>query len=273
MGFIMYQTYTIGELAKMLGITAETIRYYERKGIIQPIHDENTGYRYYTTWDLHMMIRARCYLGFGFTIEQTVKMLQKSNLDDINDVLFEQELLIEKQIVYYMNLLKQIRINRSLIEDFQNQSVQLSIKKNPAMFRINTQTNYHLILSKQQQIEIKSMSEKIPFVFSTALFKKNNILNNNTEFDFGIGIGEQFARLLNIQETGYIHYYPSQLCLYMCVPSRSSQFLTSQIMQPAFDYMKENNLELNGDIITQIIAMYKPGDEYFNWHNVWIPIK
>ena len=44
-------------------------------------------------------------------------------------------------------------------------------------------------------------------------------------------------------------------------------------MQPAFDYMKENNLELNGDIITQIIAMYKPGDEYFNWHNVWIPIK
>ena len=59
----------------------------------------------------------------------------------------------------------------------------------------------------------------------------------------------------------------------MCVPSRSSQFLTSQIMQPAFDYMKENNLELNGDIITQIIAMYKPGDKYFNWHNVWIPIK
>lgn len=33
---IMYNTYTIGELAKILGITAETIRYYERKGIIAP---------------------------------------------------------------------------------------------------------------------------------------------------------------------------------------------------------------------------------------------
>ena len=27
----MYNTYTIGELAKILGITPETIRYYERK--------------------------------------------------------------------------------------------------------------------------------------------------------------------------------------------------------------------------------------------------
>ena len=35
----MYNTYTIGELAKILGITPETIRYYERKGIIAPIHD------------------------------------------------------------------------------------------------------------------------------------------------------------------------------------------------------------------------------------------
>ena len=73
---IMYNTYTIGELAKILGITAETIRYYERKGIIAPIHDQETGYRYYTTWDLHMLIRARCYLGFGLSIEETAGILQ-----------------------------------------------------------------------------------------------------------------------------------------------------------------------------------------------------
>lgn len=51
----MYTIYTIGELAKILGVTAETIRYYERKNIIQPVHDENSGYRYYTAWDLHMI--------------------------------------------------------------------------------------------------------------------------------------------------------------------------------------------------------------------------
>lgn len=103
---IMYNTYTIGELAKILGITAETIRYYERKGIIAPIHDQESGYRYYTTWDLHMLIRARCYLGFWFTIEETAGILQSKSLEEIDELLEKQEQIIEKNIIYQMNLLK-----------------------------------------------------------------------------------------------------------------------------------------------------------------------
>lgn len=37
--------------------------------------------------------------------------------------------------------------------------------------------------------------------------------------------------------------------------------------------INKNNLNLAGDIITQIVAMSKPEDEYFNWHNIWIPIE
>ena len=95
----MYNTYTIGELAKILGITPETIRYYERKGIIAPIHNEKTNYRYYTTWGLHMIIRARCYLGFGLTIDETSKILQKRTLEEIDDVLDNQEKIIEQNIL------------------------------------------------------------------------------------------------------------------------------------------------------------------------------
>ena len=92
---IMYNTYTIGELAKILGITAETIRYYERKGIIAPIHDQETGYRYYTTWDLHMLIRARCYLGFGLSIEETVGILQSTRTNHSKEYYLSNE-FIEK---------------------------------------------------------------------------------------------------------------------------------------------------------------------------------
>ena len=108
----MYNTYTIGELAKILGITAETIRYYERKGIIAPIHDQETGYRYYTTWDLHMLIRARCYLGFGLSIEETAGILQSKSLEEIDDLLEKQEQIIEKNIIYQMNLLKKIQVHK-----------------------------------------------------------------------------------------------------------------------------------------------------------------
>ena len=138
----MYKTYTIGEMARILGVTAETIRYYERKKIIRPLHNEESGYRYYTTWDLHMIIRARCYLGFGFTIEETADILQKENIGEIDDVLSRQEEALEQKIMYQMNLLKKLRMNRTLIKDSKEQSHQLTLQMSPAMYRINTQVNY-----------------------------------------------------------------------------------------------------------------------------------
>ena len=173
-------------MARMLGVTAETIRYYERKNIIRPIHNEESGYRYYTTWDLHMIIRARCYLGFGFTIEQTADILQKENIGEIDDVLSGQEKALEQQIIYQMNLLKKLRANRTLIRDSKERSHQLTVQMSPAMYRVNTQVNYELILSKEEQREIRKMCEKVPFVFSTALFRKEDIEAGKTDFDLSL---------------------------------------------------------------------------------------
>lgn len=44
-GFIL-KTYKIGEIAKLLGISAETIRNYEKKGLIEP-YKEDSNYRYF----------------------------------------------------------------------------------------------------------------------------------------------------------------------------------------------------------------------------------
>lgn len=88
-----------------------------------------------------------------------------------------------------------------------------------------------------------------------------------------VGVEEEFAGVLDIKESEYVHYYPEQLCLYMCVPSRSSQILTYEVLQPAFDYMEKNNLQLAGDVISQVVSMWKPEDEYFNYHTIWIPVQ
>ena len=59
----------------------------------------------------------------------------------------------------------------------------------------------------------------------------------------------------------------------MSISSRSSQILTYEVLKPAFDYMEKNNLQLAGDVISQVVSMRKPKNEYFNYHNIWIPIK
>lgn len=47
--------YLIGEIADMLGVSSDTLRHYEKKGILTARRTSN-GYRYYTEADIPQMI-------------------------------------------------------------------------------------------------------------------------------------------------------------------------------------------------------------------------
>ena len=56
------------------------------------------------------------------------------------------------------------------------------------------------------------------------------------------------------------------------VQSRSSRYLSLENLQGGLEYLRRNGLTLAGDVVTQVVCMTKPEDEYFNWHIVWFPI-
>lgn len=43
----MDKLYTAGELAKLIGVTSRTVRYYDKKGILKPVGYSKGGYRLY----------------------------------------------------------------------------------------------------------------------------------------------------------------------------------------------------------------------------------
>lgn len=72
-------TRTISRLAKELGINIETIRFYERKGLIQQPPKPTPGYRHYpneTVNRIHFIKRSQ---ELGFTLDEIVHLL---NLED-----------------------------------------------------------------------------------------------------------------------------------------------------------------------------------------------
>ena len=49
----MKKYFTIGEAAKEVNVTAETLRHYDRIGLVHPSQrEQETGYRYYTQDDI-----------------------------------------------------------------------------------------------------------------------------------------------------------------------------------------------------------------------------
>ena len=62
--------YKIGDVSRILGISADLLRYYEKKGVVRPQKDQNNDYRYYDTWDINFLIDCLWFKRFGFGIPQ-----------------------------------------------------------------------------------------------------------------------------------------------------------------------------------------------------------
>lgn len=271
----MYSKYTIGEISKLLGISPQTIRYYEKKKIIEPIYLEEKKYRQYTTWDFHILMRARYYRGLGFSLQETAQMLSSEANEKVKENLIKQEKKIEEEIKFKLQLLNQIRKNYELMDNYRDVEEKFSFKMRPGIYRINTQEGYSLLECEELRKMVGKWAEKAPFLFSTAVFPKESIERGEDKFYFGLGLEEKFIDYLKFKLNTHVEYYPPTLCIHTCVQSRSGKILTYKILDGVLKYIKENGFEISGDITTQIFFMSKKeeSNEYFSWHEVWVPIK
>lgn len=67
---------TIGRLARLVGVNIQTIRYYERCGILHPVSKTESGYRLYEERELERLKFIRHAQEWGFTLKEIGELLE-----------------------------------------------------------------------------------------------------------------------------------------------------------------------------------------------------
>ena len=102
---------TITEVSKKYGLSADTLRYFERIGLIPPVHRNSSGNRDYTENDCKWVKFIKCLRSAGLSIEiliEYVDLFQKGS-DTISarkELLFEQRKQIAEKINELQDTLK-----------------------------------------------------------------------------------------------------------------------------------------------------------------------
>ena len=72
----------IGEVAKQVGVSVDTVRYYERVGVLPPPDRRPSGYREYAPAILDRLRLARELQAIGFTLAEVVDALAAHDAGD-----------------------------------------------------------------------------------------------------------------------------------------------------------------------------------------------
>ena len=64
---------TIAEVSRAYGLTADTLRYYERVGLLPHVHRNQSGIRDYTEQDCGWVEFIKCMRGAGIQVEALIE--------------------------------------------------------------------------------------------------------------------------------------------------------------------------------------------------------
>ena len=99
---------TIAEVSKKTELSADTLRYYERIGIIPEVERSESGIRNYTDYDLGWIEFSKCMRNSGMSIESIIEYIKLYNKGDATLEARKQLLIDQREtIVNRINELKE----------------------------------------------------------------------------------------------------------------------------------------------------------------------
>lgn len=95
----MKKFFSVGEAAKAVHTTSETLRHYDRIGLVKPSKkDELTNYRYYTEQDIVRLNTVRALQLMDLHLQEIKKVLEYDDLEKIVDFLVQAEKKVDEKI-------------------------------------------------------------------------------------------------------------------------------------------------------------------------------
>lgn len=106
--------FTVGEAAKAAGMTAETLRHYDRIGLVKPSKkDEWTNYRYYTQQDIVTLNTVHALQQMDLPLQKIKKVLVYDDLQKITAFLSDAEKKADEKIASLQYAKSKIQLARA----------------------------------------------------------------------------------------------------------------------------------------------------------------
>lgn len=102
--------YTIGQVAKFLGVSRDTLKFYEEKGLVKPQQNSENGYRTYNHFDIYDITTINFYREIDFEIKKIQELRKGKSIEGIQSLLVEKEQVMLEEIAYKKLQLKKLKL-------------------------------------------------------------------------------------------------------------------------------------------------------------------
>lgn len=266
--------YPIGKIAKILGLSAETLRTYEKKGVIHPQKNPENGYRTFHVLDIGTILRCRSYTSFGLSLSEAAEAINVRSVEETSAVLCKQEQYLAYQAEYHTRLLKRLCDLNSVIKHCEEQVNCLTLEKHPGMFRLEYRHNDELIEGDAREERLAEWAAMAPFSFVSLKFPLSSIKKQQQDYYCGFGVLEEDARFLGICTDELVECFPASLAVRTILKVVGEKSVPIEMLQPLVQFARDSGYEPAAPAISRMVVTIKRKEpDYERFYEVWLPVR
>lgn len=269
---LMYMKYTSKDVCKIYNINKETLRYYEKIGLIHPKVDKQNNYRYYDDWDFNAIGECRKMRSLEISIKDTREIINNYELYDFIKKIEEKQKDYENQILYYKRLSDW---NSEYIEQVKSISDNLNkckIIEVEESYYIPYRKNFEYIFEKEIVMTMECIMENYAFFQAAFYILKEDYESNNEIVFWGHSIKRKFSEYLNLELPVKISF-PKQKVIYSIIDAGERWNFNYHLFDYMKDYIRKKGYHQNGPIYGNILIRIHNNDKYCRYIEVFIPIE
>ncbi|MGL4362324.1 MAG: MerR family transcriptional regulator [Cellulosilyticaceae bacterium] len=269
----MKEHYLIGQVARMMNVSSDTLRYYDKRGIVSPKKDHYTGYRYYTLEDLFALSYVLTFRDLDLPLDTIQSLMTNNRLEDFNILIDQQLSLIEKKINHFSLLREKLNTLKTHIETVHRMLGHAEVTYNPPLI-------YHSLKTEWDEGYADKLAEmeSNPFISAPTpaiLINHNDLLNATFKVPLVFCISGIVNDLTTLNSLSSYNYIPPQKCIHTVIQTQeqSSYEQTTKNYLPKLEkYLSTHHLTLSGTILASTIAFEHIDNSPYEYYELWIPV-
>jgi DNA-binding transcriptional MerR regulator len=258
--------YRIGEVAGFLDITPDTIRFYEKEGIIRPKKNPLNGYREYSFEDITRLSDILFYRNVDFSIGDIRQIVNGISSEDMLTMIREKEQDIKKTLAFYRKLLIKMQTWEKLHQEALDYENKYEIRPMPP--------SYHKHAYKDKDaLGIQELNKSIPVspedVYFVTLSFRCSLEGKDTEHYFALDT--EYAQGLDVDFSVSEQDMESHSkCLFTVCKYQED---LGQMLAPAVSYLKRQGLAPEGRAYGRQNVVTYDKEKIVEHYRIYIPLK
>lgn len=265
--------YKIGDLGRVYGLSNETIRYYEKRGILHSVRDSNSNYRTYDVKDVYRLGIIKNVRNMGFSLNDSIAFHKGRCEDDIIQMCTKRRQELQKEIRLRTMILEHLDVNLSKVWEWHRGGTQFRIGRTPRFYRFEAGEGLAPIMGRDISAKALTWMQNLFLVEPCSMLYRQE--DGGWRLTKGLITTEKAFVELELEHSGQVTVLPSFEAVSCLVHTKGGDNQwDGGLRERAEAFMEEQGLSYAGaPFYVSILYYYDDEDVFNNYLEYYIPVK